>query len=137
MKKSLLTILASLFAVALLVSCQSIPENVPDDITEAEIIQNAQECFDLGNNKGAIFYYELLINRYGEDIRNIIVAKYEIAHIYIKSEKWDEAEVLIDEALAFYDDNPETDDGTTVLLPPEYKKLLDHDKARVLENKDK
>lgn len=121
-----------LFSLFLFTSCQSVPKNVPDDISEAELVQKAQECFDVGNYKGAVYYYELLVERYSDDPRNVIIGKYEIAHIYISRNKWNEAEKLLNEVLAYY--NPENIDETSIALSPAYKKLAQNDINRIIEH---
>ena len=62
------------------------------------------------------------------DTNSLICAKYEIAHLRVKAKKWEEARVLLEEILAFYNDP-----DLAQQLKPEYKKLamLDYDKLPV------
>ena len=52
------------------------------------------------------------------DTNSLICAKYEIAHLRVKAKKWEEARVLLEEILAFYNDP-----DLAQQLKPEYKKL--------------
>ena len=61
-------------------------------------------------------YYEAIVMRYGSNIKSLIAAKFEIAHLLVKDKKWDEARPILEEILSYYD-------GNTTGLPPEYKKL--------------
>ena len=109
-------------------SCQSAPKNVPADASVEELILLAQNSYDNGNTHAAEYYYNIIIQRYGMDTNSLICAKYEIAHLRVKAKKWEEARVLLEEILAFYNDP-----DLAQQLKPEYKKLamLDYDKLPV------
>lgn len=127
-KTSLLLILISLLTCIVLTSCQTVPKDIPNDLSEEQLIQLAQNSYDKGNTKAAEIYYETIIMRYGSNINSLIAAKYEIAHLKVKANNWKEAKPLLEEIIALYNT-----DSTG--LPPEYKKLAELDIAKIPQEK--
>ena len=110
-------------------SCYSVPKSVPENLSKEELIQLAQDAYDEGNEKASVFYYETIIERFGEDLGTRIAAMFEIAHIQIKAKKWDEARPILNEIIAYFD-APDS----ALTLPQEYKKLAIIDWKKLPEN---
>lgn len=109
----------------ILVSCQSVPKNIPQDLTADELTILAQRCFDSSNYKGSEAYYQAIIDRYGTDITLLVSSEYEIAHLYIKQKKWDKAQIKLNLVISYYDDS------LSGILPPEYLKLAQIDLEKI------
>ena len=90
-------------SLAALIGCQSVPEEIPSDLTQAELIQRAQEAADLENWDAAIAYYEAIVERFPQDQAGTATARYEIAFIEYKRGNLDSAEAQFYELLGMYD----------------------------------
>ena len=126
--KHISAILAA-FLVVICFSCYSVPKSVPEDLTKEELTQLAQNAYDEGNEKASEFYYNTIIERFGDDLGTRIAALFEIAHMKIKDEKWDDARPILNEIIAYFD----TPDSA-LTLPQEYKKLAIIDWKKLPEN---
>ncbi|QQO09222.1 tetratricopeptide repeat protein [Breznakiella homolactica] len=104
---------------ACIIGCASGPVEVPADMSPAKIIQQAQEASDRNKFDQAIQYYEILRERYPNDIEHVVTAEYEIAFLHYKQKKYDQAQGELQELLSRYD-SPDA-----VLLPPQYKILAE------------
>jgi len=113
------------FLSIFLVSCSSVPENIPTDLSASELIQLAQSSFDKDNKKAAQAYYEAVIIRFGDNKSVLIEAEYEIAHMKIKEKNWDGAIPDLVRIISYYEND------TTRTLPYEYKTLAEIDLAKV------
>ena len=118
MKKTLFlfTIFTLFFTVLALSSCKSLPE-IPNDLTQAQIIQKGQNAFSAGDYKVAEYYYQTSIQRYGNNTESYIESKYELGHLYLKTKDYDKAEEAFNEILELYEYAAVGD------LPASYKKL--------------
>ncbi len=94
--------LLTVFLTGFFFSCVSSTLDVADDATSIEIIQLAQTSLDRGMKKRAISYYELLLRRYGMNTNLYIEARFEIAHIYMKQRRYEEAIPIYDEIIDLY-----------------------------------
>jgi len=116
-----------LFFILFFFSCASVPKegNVPQDMEVIDLIQKAQEAFEINNYRGAKKWYEIVVKRFGDDLPTRIEAEYEIAHILVKQKKWKEAYKMLASLISIY----ETKDG--MKMPPEFYKLakLDYEKV--------
>jgi outer membrane protein assembly factor BamD (BamD/ComL family) len=90
-------------ALAALIGCQTVPEEIPADLTQAELIQRAQEAADQENWSTAIAYYNAIIERFPQDRAATATARYEIAFIEYKRGNLDTAESEFLELLGMYD----------------------------------
>lgn len=115
----------------ILSSCMTVPypSEIPADSTVVELSQKGQSALDANNYKAAEVYYQTIIDRYGTDASARISAEFEIAHMRIKKEKWDDARIRLEAIISAY----ETTGGTA--LPPEYLVLARNDLARIPEGK--
>ncbi|MDR1858878.1 MAG: hypothetical protein LBQ69_05360 [Treponema sp.] len=125
MNRIYLTILP-LAAAALLSACATIRVNIPEELSPAEIIQRAQEASDRNRYNVALQYYEALLERNLTNIDLICTAEYEIAFVYYKQKKYDQAREGFNALLERYDTPDEE------LLPQQFKILA----RRVLEQID-
>ncbi|MDR2070265.1 MAG: tetratricopeptide repeat protein [Treponema sp.] len=101
----------------LLSACHSGPVAVKADTSPAEIVQRAQEASDKNRYNQALEYYEIILERFPDDIDMVCTAEYEIAFIHYKQRKYDLAREEFNALLERYDSPDE------VLLPPQYKRL--------------
>lgn len=120
-KTALILLLAALL---LITSCQSVPKNVSEDLTKEELIQHAQDSYEDGNRKAAEYYYNLVIERFPDDINSCIEAKFEIAHIFVKEGDYNKARPILEEIIASFDD------PAVASSIPEYLKLAKLDLAK-------
>lgn len=127
MKKTFITF-AAIFAVLTLSSCATVKE-VPEDLSAAQIIQLGQTAFEQSDYKSAEVYYNTVLDRYGTAANILVEAKYELAHVYLKQKKYDQAYALYTEILAMYDE------AYAGSLPPAYKKLAKIGLNQIPENK--
>ncbi|MDR1239634.1 MAG: hypothetical protein LBK27_05945 [Treponema sp.] len=103
---------------ALLVSaCLSEPREIPVDLSPAEMIQRAQEASDKNRYKTAQRYYETIRERHATNMDLVCMAEYEIAFLYYKRNKYDEAKAGFNALLELYND-PDAE-----LMPQQFKKL--------------
>ena len=122
--KKILFVTTIFLAVIFVVSCTSIPKDIPLELSAKELNQKAQECTAVENYAGAEVYYKTLIQRYGMDTSVLIPAEFELAHVYIKQKKYDKAKPLLEKVLSYYEV-----DATN--LPREYKKLAQIDLNKI------
>jgi outer membrane protein assembly factor BamD (BamD/ComL family) len=85
-------IAAVLSAALFFVGCQSVPEEVPQGISQQEFFQRAQEYTDELNYEAALFYLREFKVRYPDDQYNHLAADYQIALISYKQNRFEEAE---------------------------------------------
>ncbi len=117
-----------IFFILFLFSCASIPkeEKIPLDTEVIDLIQKAQEAFEINNYRGAKKWYEIILKRFGDSTAIRVEAEYEIAHILIKQRKWKEAYNLLKRVIEQY----ETKGG--MKLPPDFYKLAKMDYEKVV-----
>lgn len=117
-----------IFFIPFLFSCASIPkeEKIPLDTEVIDLIQKAQEAFEINNYRGAKKWYEIILKRFGDSTAIRVEAEYEIAHILIKQRKWKEAYNLLKRVIEQY----ETKGG--MKLPPDFYKLAKMDYEKVV-----
>ncbi|THB66110.1 MAG: hypothetical protein D6B26_03130 [Spirochaetaceae bacterium] len=96
--KKILTIL--IFAIAILPGCQTVPDNIPEDMTPMEFFQRGQEEVEADNLEAALMYYETFLDRYPNDYANAIIAEYWVAFIQHKKGKKAESVKLFHELLS-------------------------------------
>ncbi|MCQ2611557.1 MAG: tetratricopeptide repeat protein [Treponema sp.] len=118
MKK--ITVLLTLTMTALLFgACQSVPKNIPADLTPSQLLQRGQDAFAEGNYAGAKAYFNTVIQRYGTDAKVYVEARYELGHTYLKQKDYKKAKVIFLEIIETFDNNPQA----VYIIPAKYKKL--------------
>lgn len=96
----------ALFITALvLLACQTEPPEIPENLSQPEFFQRAQDAADENNWEVALHYYETFLQRYPEDEANRIAAEYEIAFIHYKMEEYDTSKRLFQEILGQYEED--------------------------------
>jgi outer membrane protein assembly factor BamD (BamD/ComL family) len=99
------------------VSCASGPLTIPEELSPAELIQRGQEALDKNKYDHALQYYEVLLQRYPDNMELVCTAEYEIAFIHYKQKKHSQARSELNKLLARYD-TPDAE-----LLPLQFKIL--------------
>ena len=113
--KTAIAIIIAGLALAL-TGCNSTKE-IPDNLTAPQLLQRGQSSLDSSDYKAAEKYFLKTIEQYGDDTNTYIEAKYELAHLYIKTKRWEKAYDNLSEILELYDY------AMAGTLPPAYKKL--------------
>jgi outer membrane protein assembly factor BamD (BamD/ComL family) len=100
------------------ISCSSTPPVIPEGLTPMQFFQRAQEESDNYRWDNALLYYKTFLERYPNDLPNVLAARYEIAFILYKKEQYAESKKLFEELLDTYKkfDNP--------LAVPQWPKVL-------------
>lgn len=127
MKKLLkaVTIAAVLFTMT---ACGTTKE-IPNDLSQSQLIQKGQNAYSSGDYKTAELYYKTVIQRFGTDTLTYIEAKYELGHLYVKTKQYDKAKEAFDEIIELYDYSSYGD------LPAAYGKLAKLGLESIPENK--
>ena len=108
--------LATLVTLVFL-ACQSTPDEIPEDLSKAQMFQRAQEEVDRGDYEDALRYYREFIRRNPDDRGSVMEAEYEIAYIAYKQEEYDVAQERFETMLAQY----EADEAQTL---PKWPRVL-------------
>lgn len=93
----------ALIPVLALLACRTVPTDIPEDLTQPELIQLAQQSADQENWAAAIAYYKAIVERFPEDRAAIAVARYEIAFNEYRRGNLTEAEARFEELVAMYE----------------------------------
>ncbi len=102
MKHRALAALAFL-TIFVIASCQTVPTEIPSDLSQAELIQSAQDSADQENWDAAIAYYEAVRERFADDQASSAIAGYEIAFIEYKRGNTEEATEGFEALVALYE----------------------------------
>ena len=102
-------------------------KEVPQEASDREIIQMAQEAFNNNNFKLSEHYYTVLLQRYGNNTLDYIIGKFERAHIAVRMKDYDTAVPILREIIQIYDDAP------TGELPASYRVLAQNDLKKIPE----
>ena len=102
-------------------------KEVPPDASDREIIQMAQQAFNNMNYRLADHYYNVLLQRYGNNTVDYVIGKFEIAHIALRKKDYETAVPILIEIIDIYNETP------TGELPPSYKVLAQNDLKKVPE----
>ena len=118
MKKitSLICFLIFSTTAVIFTSCRTV-KDIPEGLTAPQLLQRGQSFYDAADYKTAEAYFLETIDKYGDDTNTYIEARYELAHLYIKTKEYDKAQAALEEILELYDYAPA---GS---LPAAYKKL--------------
>ena len=88
---------------ALMLSCRTVPIDIPEDLAPREYFQLAQEAVVERNDYDtALRYYTTFVSRYPDDLQNGVQAEYEIAFIYYKKNDLERSKALFEELLETY-----------------------------------
>ena len=100
----------------ILFSCNSVPDEIPEDLDASQLIQLGQDKYDAGKYNASEAYFNAVLERYGTDIKRYVEAKYELGHLFIKTKKYENAYNNFNEILEIYENIPAG-------LPGAYKRL--------------
>lgn len=130
MKKNirLLTFSIIVTLAALLASCSSVPESIPEDLDADQLIQLGQDNFDAHHYKAAELYFNAVLERFGDDAKHYVEAKYELGHLFLRQKKYQAAYNNFTDVLEIYENVP-------VGLPGAYKILCNIELEKIPENK--
>lgn len=95
--------LVLLLGVLALAACKTAPDEIPEDLTQPELIQLAQESADDENWAAALAYYQAVIDRFPEDKEATVVAQYEMSLIHYRDGNLAAAEAGFEQLLGQYD----------------------------------
>lgn len=133
MKKTRLILLTILFASILgifVTGCNTLKE-VPEDLSAAQLIQQGQNSYGVGDYKAAEMYYNAVIDRFGDDTSTYIEARYELGHLYLKTKDYKKAYSAFTEILELYDS------AAKMNVAASYKKLAQIGIQKIPENRIK
>jgi len=125
--KKIFLVLTTLLASLTLFSCASTKE-IPADLTVAQLIQNAQNCYEKADYKGALHYYNTALDRY-DDLSIFVEVTYEIGHIYLKMNKYELAYENFMDILGVYKNS------SYGAIPTAYKKLAEIGISKIPEKR--
>lgn len=92
-----------LVPILLLAACQTVPEEIPEDLSQAELIQLAQDSSEDENWAAARAYYEAIIDRFQNDRASVAVARYELGFVEYQRGDFDAARQEFTSLLGMYD----------------------------------
>jgi len=92
----------SVIVLLSVVGCAGIPESVDEDLSSAELFRLAQDAYNERAYDVSLFYYNLIVERFGADRATRVAAEYEIAYIYFRTGDRERAKALFEELLVEY-----------------------------------
>ena len=119
-----------LAALTLFCGCQTVPKEISEELDARQLIQLGQDNYDNHHYKAAEIYFNTVLDRYGDDPKHFLEAKYELGHLYIKQKKYSAAYDNFNEILEIYESVP-------VGLPGSYKILCGIELAKIPAEKIK
>jgi outer membrane protein assembly factor BamD (BamD/ComL family) len=94
--------------IVVFAACKTAPTDIPDDLSQAELIQLAQESSDSDNWDAALAYYQAVLDRFPQDQGATVTAQYEMGFIEYKRGNNAEAQAIFEQLLGLYDFQGET-----------------------------
>ncbi len=128
MKKTIVMASAIFSGMIFIFGCQSVPENIPDDLDARQLIQLGQDNYDAHHYLASQKYFNTVLERFGDDPKHYIEAKYELGHLFLKQKKYRAAYDIFNEILEIYESVP-------MGLPGSYKILCGIELAKIPEDK--
>lgn len=130
MKKTIIFSSAIFALLALFCGCQTVPTEISEDLDARQLIQLGQDNYDNHHYLAAEKYFNTVLERYGDDPKHFLEAKYELGHLYIKQKKYSAAYDNFKEIEEIYENVP-------VGLPGSYRILCGIELAKIPEEKIK
>lgn len=103
-RTSLSIMYIALVLPAVLVACQTVPTEIPEDASAPRLFQMAQSEVDDNNFPAALVYYETALERFQDDAEVTTIALYEIGFIHYRQGRYDEAMPYFEQVLEQYDE---------------------------------
>ena len=91
MKKTIFFASAIFAVLALFCGCQTVPKEISEDLDARQLIQLGQDNYDNNRYKAAEKYFNTVLERFGDDPKHYLEAKYELGHLYLKQKKYSAA----------------------------------------------
>ena len=95
--------ISTTLAAFLLNGCLSTIDPYAEEVTSIDLFQNAYEATEAGRYALAISYYEAIQERFPDDVRGNLWASFEIAFLYHKMGKNEEALKRFEDLLTRYE----------------------------------
>ena len=130
MKKLDFFALPLMACAALFLGCNTVPKEIPEDLDARQLIQLGQDSFDNLHYKAAELYFNTVLERFGDDPKHYLEAKYELGHLYLRQKKYSAAYDNFKEIEEIYESVP-------VGLPGSYRILCGIELAKIPEEKIK
>lgn len=130
MKKLDFFALPLMACAALFLGCNTVPKEIPEDLDARQLIQLGQDSFDNVHYKAAELYFNTVLERFGDDPKHYLEAKYELGHLYLRQKKYSAAYDNLKEIEEIYESVP-------VGLPGSYRILCGIELAKIPEEKIK
>ena len=96
--------IALAWATVFFIGCATVPTDIPDDITAAELFQRAQEQVDQSNFRAADVYYQTALDRFGDDPEVATIAEYELGFLRYRQGELEEARPFFEAVLRRYEE---------------------------------
>jgi tetratricopeptide (TPR) repeat protein len=130
----ILVVMAAVF-LSFLCSCASKPQQIEADWTEETFFKNAQLAMDEYRYKTALFYYNVFLVRYPENLMKVIAAEYELAFLNYKIGNYEESRDGYNEIIRRYEES-----AYAMMYPPRFlelskKGLVNIEKQNAVKNK--
>lgn len=119
-------------ASLLFAACQTVPTEIPEDLSALQLIQRGQDAMSQGSYATADAYYVACIDRYSDNLKTYVEARYELAQSNYKQKKYDMAKKMYTEILDIFD-NP----NAIYQVQTKYKKLSQIGLNKIQEIEDK
>ena len=130
MKKTIIFTSAVFALLTIFSGCQTVPTEISEDLDARQLIQLGQDNYDTHHYLAAEIYFNTVLDRYGDDPKHYLEAKYELGHLYLKQKKYSAAYDNFMEIQEIYESVP-------VGLPGSYRILCGIELAKIPEEKIK
>lgn len=130
--KNLVKLITISAAVLAFCGCQTAPKEIPEDLSALQLIQRGQDEMSNGNYAAADAYYIACIDRYQDDLKTYVEARYELAQSNYKQKKYDMAKKMYTEIVNVFDDP-----NAIYQVQSKYKKLANMGLNRIKAIEDK
>jgi outer membrane protein assembly factor BamD (BamD/ComL family) len=91
-----------LLVLCVLLACKTKAETIPEDLPKETYFKIGNELKNKNKYKEAIEYFEIVIDRFPDDMEIVLNAQYEIALIHYKMKEYKTALLLFDELIEAY-----------------------------------
>jgi len=124
--KYLQPLTAILVTILFISGCATTDQKINTDIPPLKFFQLAQDAYDSRDYDLALEYYKTFIKEYPDEKAKIMEARYEIAFIHYKNNRYQQAEKLFQEIIDTYSEE-------TSSAYPEWPKILSEKLLKKIE----
>ena len=129
MKHTKATLILTAALLLLFGACTTPPPVIPENLSQPEFFQRAQEEADNYRWDNSLLYYQVFLDRFPDDLPNVLAARYEIAFINYKKERYPEAKQGFQALLETYKDYPNP------LSVPQWPRVLSQKLIKIIDEK--